>query len=136
MGLQRPLPETDGLAGDYWKAASQGRLIIQRCTACGVHQHYGRVVCVACGAKNPPWVQAAGRGSILSFTVVQRSPYEDLAAPYVVALIRLEENVVMLSHVLTADPQRLRCDQAVLLRFQPLRDGLQLPVFQPVEEAT
>ena len=135
MGLERPLPETDGLAGDYWKAASQGRLIIQRCNACGAHQHYGRMVCVTCGEQRPEWVQAGGRGSIVSFTVVQRSPYEDLPAPYVVALIRLEEKVVMLSHVITADPARLRCDQTVVLRFQPFRDGLKLPVFQPAEEA-
>lgn len=135
MGLERPLPETDGLAGDYWKAASQERLIIQRCTACGAHQHYGRKVCVSCGGQQLEWVQAAGSGTILSFTVVQRSPYEDLPAPYVVALIRLEEKVTLLSHVLTADPARLRCDQPVVVRFQPLREGLKLPVFQPAGEA-
>ena len=26
MGLERPLPETDGCAGEYWSAAKEGRL--------------------------------------------------------------------------------------------------------------
>lgn len=133
MGLERPLPETDGCAGDYWAAAREGRLIIQRCRSCGAAQHYGRPFCTACGGPQPDWVDASGRGTVLSFTVVQRSPYDDLPAPYVVALVRLEEGVTLLAHIVDAPPADIRCDLPVRLEFRPLRDGFRLPVFRLAE---
>lgn len=134
MGLQRSLPETDGYAGAYWKAASEGKLLIQRCAACGNHQHYGRPMCLACGARDPDWVGASGKGTVWSFTTVYRGPYEDLPTPYVVALVRLEEGVVLLSHIVGTDPEQVQCDQPVELMFQDFRDGVRLPVFRIRQE--
>ncbi|VTU30320.1 Zn-ribbon domain-containing OB-fold protein [Variovorax sp. PBL-E5] len=130
MGLQRSLPETDGYAGAYWKAASKGQLLIQRCAACGKHQHYARPFCLACGERDPAWVPASGKGTVWSFTTVHRGPYEDLPTPYVVALVRLEEGVVLLSHIVDAKPDKVQCDQAVELLFQDFREGVRLPVFR------
>ena len=135
MALERPLPETDGLASTYWKAASEGRLLLQRCTGCGKHQHYARPLCVACGCRDLTWIASSGRGHVWSYTTVHRGPYDDLATPYVVALVRLQEGVVVLTHVVLVDPADVRCDMAVELTFQPLREGVQLPVFRPVPRA-
>jgi uncharacterized OB-fold protein len=134
MGLQRSLPETDGYAGAYWQAASEGKLLIQRCPACGNHQHYARPFCLACGNRNPGWVAASGKGTVWSFTTVHRGPYDDLPTPYVVALVRLEEDVVLLSHIVGTDPEHVRCDQPVELTFQDLREGVRLPVFRIQQE--
>ena len=133
MALERPLPETDGLAEHYWKEASQGRLALQCCQSFGRHQHYARPHCTACGSRELAWVQASGRGRVWSHTTVHRGPYDDLPTPYVVALVRLEEGPVLLSHVVHADPQQVRCDMPVDLGFSPLREGVQLPVFRPAE---
>lgn len=134
MGLQRSLPETDGYAGAYWKAASEGKLLIQRCPACENHQYYARPMCLACGERNPDWVSASGKGTVWSFTTVHRGPYEDLPTPYVVALVRLEEGVVLLSHIVGTDPEQVRCDLPVELMFQDFRDGVRLPVFRIQQE--
>ena len=130
MGLARPLPETDGCAADYWRAAGEGRLVIQRCKACGAAQHYGRPFCTHCGGTQPDWVDASGRGTVLSFTEVHRSPYDDLSVPYVVALVRLEEGVTLLTHIVDTPAAEIRCDMPVRLAFRPLREGFQLPVFR------
>ena len=130
MALVRPLPETDGLAAAYWQGTSEGKLLIQRCNSCGRHQHYARPHCIACGNRQLTWEPARGKGMIWSFTVVYRGPYDDLQSPYVVALVRLEEGVVLLSHIVGARAQEVRCDAQVELAFEDLRDGVRLPVFR------
>jgi len=52
--------------------------------------------------------------------------------PYVVAVIRLDEGVQMLSNIVQCDPAELRCDQAVEVVFEPLNAEFTLPKFKPV----
>lgn len=130
MALLRPLPETDGLAQAYWHGVAAGKLMIQRCEACGHHQHYGRPFCLECGAAAPAWIEARGTGKIWSFTAVHRGPYEDIPVPYVVALVRLNEGVVILSHIVDCQPEQIRCDMPVTLSFQAVREGISIPVFR------
>lgn len=130
MGQLRPLPETDCDAAAFWQAAARSQLLVQRCDACGHHQHYARPFCTACRGRSLQMVRCTGRGLLHSFTVVHRAPFEDLPAPYVVALIKLEEGPMLLSHVVDADLGTLRCDMPVHVDFQPLREGIVLPVFR------
>ena len=39
----KPLPQLDNVNEEYWKAAREGRLLIQECTKCGNRQWYGHV---------------------------------------------------------------------------------------------
>lgn len=129
MTLNRPLPETDGLAGHYWQSTAKGSLQIQQCTQCSKHQHYARPMCTHCGSRALDWVQTTGKGTVLSCTTVHRSPYTDIDTPYIVALIRLDEGVTLLSHLVGASPDANHCDKSVKLSFSPLREDVQLPVF-------
>lgn len=132
MPLNRPLPELDGAAGEFWKGAANGKLLIQRCGNCGGYQHYARAICLKCQSESLEMVPSSGKGTIYSFTVVYRGPYEDIATPYTVALIRLAEGVVILSQIADVDPAELKCDLDVQLSFQSLADGVKLPVFRVV----
>lgn len=127
---QRPLPETDTMAAPFWAATAEKRLMIQKCDACGNFQHYARQRCLACNSPQLNMVEANGSGQIYSFTVVQRSPYDDLPAPYIVALVRLREGVVILSHIVDCKPDEVRCDQTVEVIFQPIGSNITLPVFR------
>lgn len=133
MSLVRPLPETDGLAAHYWASAANEKLVIQRCDSCAQYQHYGRLMCVHCGAGTLQWVDTQGEGAVLSCTTVYRSPYSDVQTPYTLALIRLDEGVTLLSHLLGGDAGGNYCDARVQLEFSPLRDGFKLPVFRLLE---
>lgn len=86
-------------------------MTIQRCRACGRHQHYPRLLCTACHATDLETVEASGLGSLWSFTVIHRSPRPDMAAPYTVALVRLDEGPVVLTHLV--DTPEPRCDMPV-----------------------
>lgn len=130
MSLIRPLPERTGYAKTYWEGVDKDQLLIQRCCVCKEYQHYGRPLCVKCGKRNLEWVEASGIGTIMSYTTVCRTPFRDLKTPYVVALVKLEEGPIMLSHIIGSEPDEIRCDQDVFLTFTSLRDGIQLPVFK------
>jgi uncharacterized OB-fold protein len=50
--------------------------------------------------------------------------------PYAVALVDLDEGVRMMSEVVGGDPWTVAVGDAVTLRWEPLSDGRQLPVWQ------
>jgi uncharacterized protein len=135
--VEAELPPVDATTAPWWDATRERRLLIQSCIACGHLQHYPRALCTGCGGTELGWVEAAGTGTVDSFSVVHRA-LPGFEAPYVVARVRLTEGVVLLSNVVaptddaTLDHEALRCDQPVRLRWRPLSDGRALPVFAPV----
>jgi uncharacterized OB-fold protein len=131
---ERPLPETDAGAKPFWDGAANQKLLIQRCNDCGHYQHYARPFCTKCGGRELSMVEASGRGIVYSFTVIYRGPYDDIPAPYVVALVALDEGPRLLTNIVNCDPASIRCDMPVQVTFQPLRDGIVLPVFEPLLE--
>jgi len=115
----KPVPLTDGLSREYWDAARDGTLLIQRCAACGAHQFYPRRHCTKCFAPDPDWVAASGRGTLHTFSVVYRSANPEFAddCPYVFAIVELEEGVRMATRIVQADPDELACDAPVRVKW-------------------
>ena len=126
----KPRPQTDGLSEEFWAAAREGRLLIQRCADCGEHQWYPRAHCLRCGGA-PAWVEASGRGVVHTFTVVRRSTNPEFApdTPYVFAIIALEEGVRMAARVVDVPFEDLRCELPVRVVFPPADDETPLPCF-------
>lgn len=131
MKAPRPIPTPDSRAAVFWQGARESRLLIQRCNACGHHQHYPRAFCLRCEGDDLTFEEASGKGTIYSFTIVQRSPYADLEAPYVLALVRLDNGVQLLTQLKTSAPEALCCDQPVEVEFERLREDFSIPVFRP-----
>ncbi len=130
----RPRPVVSPWAQPFWDAARAGRLLLQHCAPCGRWIHYPRIACPHCGTDDPGWRQASGRGTVYSYTVVHNNAPSAFIAevPYVVAVIRLEEGVQMLSNIVDCDPAALRCDLPVEVTFRRLDDAFTLPMFRPV----
>jgi uncharacterized OB-fold protein len=116
-----PVP-VDETTAAWWDATRQRRLTVQRCAACGHHQHYPRPICLRCGAPDPPLVDTAGTGVIETFTIVRRA-----REPYSVAVIALAEGPRLVSNV---EPwQDAAIGAAVSVHWRPLDDGRHLPIF-------
>jgi len=130
----KPVPVVQPWARPFWEAARRGVLILQHCGDCGSAIHYPRLVCPACASENLGWREASGRGVVYSFTVVEsNAPSAFLVdIPYVVAVIRLEEGVRMLSNVVDCPASALRCDMPVEVVFAKLDDQFTLPKFRPL----
>ncbi|MFO7552169.1 MAG: OB-fold domain-containing protein, partial [Haliea sp.] len=66
---------------------------------------------------------------ISSFTVVRRPISAAYEAPYVVALVALEEGPTMMSHIVACAPEDVAVGLPVLVDFAAWSDSTSLPVF-------
>jgi uncharacterized OB-fold protein len=128
---ERAYPVPDDVSAPYWEGIAEGVLRIQRCGACGRHVFYPRAVCPHCGSGELSWVEASGSGRVHAFTVVHRAPPDHRdEAPYVVALVELQEGVRMMTRLVDVEPAAVRVDipVEVAIRGEP-----RLPCFRPRE---
>lgn len=123
------LPVSDCLSDPFWQAAAQRRLLIQRCPATGRYQWYPRAHCLHAPEVSPEWVEASGRGSIVTWSAIHRGPAA-ADGPYLCALIRLEEGVVILSSIEGAEEKDLEAGKEVRVDFRNVSDDFAVPVFR------
>jgi uncharacterized protein len=130
-GEPKLLPQATPLSAPYWQACREGRLVVQRCSACGHRQFYPRVMCTQCASDSVAWEATSGRGRVKSFTVIRRAvsaAYEP-DVPYVVALIELAEGPTLMSNVVGCEPEAVRIGAAVRVRFDAWTPEITVPVF-------
>ena len=115
------LPPREAWAEPFWRALSEGRLMLQACDQCRVSTYPPvEANCTACGSELS-WVAARGRAKLWSWVTFQREYYPGypLAPPYTVVMVELAEGVRMLATLTTeALPQNLQCDND--LQFTPI----------------
>ena len=88
--------------------------------------------CPKCWSDRLEWVDSAGVGSVYSFSVVHRAPTPDFSesAPYVVALIDLEEGVRMFANIVGHEALNVSLGDRVSVTFEPRgTEGALIPQF-------
>ena len=110
--IAKILPPATELSRPFWEGCRAGELRLQHCGDCGRFQFYPRTVCSHCDSTALTWRAVSGNGRIASFTVVRRAISFAYDAPYVVALIDLEEGPRMMSSVVGVDPEALDLEHA------------------------
>jgi uncharacterized protein len=137
----KPIPQLRGEERPFFAAAAEARLAIQRCPECGQTVFFPRTVCPRCRRGSPEWIDAAGTGTLYSFSVVARSAIPGYAdeVPYVVALVELDEGVRLMANVVNAAPEDVRIGMPVRVTFERRRDDageeITVPQFEPAEDA-
>ena len=130
----RPVPLPDEISGFFWEGAREKRLLVQRCQACGKLQYPPDVVCIHCQSVDLVPEEVSGRGTLWSFTRVERVFHAGFAGavPYVVGLVELEEqaDVRLLTNIVDAEPAELRVGLALEVTFED-RGEVVLPQFRP-----
>jgi uncharacterized OB-fold protein len=130
---EKPSPIVNDWARPFWEAAKEHRLIIQRCSECGKYVFYPRLACPHCFSDHVEWVDASGKGTVYSCTVVETNAPSAFMndIPYVVAVVKLDEGVRMLSNIVGCNPHDVQCDMRVEVTFEKLNDEFTLPKFKP-----
>ena len=113
----------------FWAAARQHRLVIQRCRSCAKHQFYPRPVCLACESLDLEWVEAGGLATVYSMTTIRVPVMPDLAPPYVLALVDLDEGPRLLTNLVGGD---FKIGDRVALRWRDRESLPPVPVFGPI----
>ena len=110
----------------YWTAADEGRLLVKRCRACGEVHHYPRDICPHCLSADTEWLQAAGTGTVYSFSTMGKGE-----AAYTLAFVTLDEGVTLMTNLVDCDPAQVAMGQAVRVVFKPSEGGHAVPMFTP-----
>lgn len=86
-------PVTDADSEPWWQGVREGRLLLQRCDACGRCRFPPLPDCPYCGAAGHRVETASGRGRIYSWITVNRALSERFAGqePYTVVTVDLDE---------------------------------------------
>jgi hypothetical protein len=114
----------------FWQACVEGRLIVQRCTACGTHQFYPRPFCLSCESVALDWAETRGMGTIYSLTTMRLPVSPDLPPPYLLALVDLDEGPRLLTNI---EATSARIGDRVRVAWRK-REGLPpLAVFVPAD---
>ena len=130
--MPAPAPEVTPETKPFWDATAEGRLVLPKCTSCGFVIWYPRQFCPECHSHEVEWIDAAGTGTIYSFSITRRGQgaYAK-AAPYVLAYVELEEGPRMMTNIVDCDPETLQIGQAVEVVFHDTGAGNALPRFRP-----
>ena len=127
-----PAPRPSVLSEPYWEGCRQHRLLYQRCATCGYAGLRAFSVCARCLATSPRWEQSHGLGSLYSWTVVWQPPVPSFVVPYAPAIVRLDEEVWMMSAVIGCEPDELEEGMRLAVEFHPASSDITLPYFAPV----
>ena len=127
---QPPLPQSDALTAPFWDACGRGTLEVSGCADCGHRFLPPGPCCPRCWSPRLASHAVSGRGRVFSFVVYRRSYHPGMPAPYVVALVELEEGPRLISNIVGCAPEEVAIDMQVEVRFEEAGD-FTLPRFAP-----
>jgi uncharacterized OB-fold protein len=128
----KPSPSPSDATAPFWAACAEGRLRLRACTACGARFTPTRAAC-GCGCTRLEWVEASGRGTVFSYTVVHRAPDPAFRAelPYVIAIVALEDGGRLMSNVIGCAADAVRIGLPVRAVYETVGEGVGVPKFTP-----
>ena len=69
-GPRFDLPNPDNETLPFWDGARDGKLVIRRCNTCGEASFYPRPFCPKCWSEDVDWMEASGRATLYTWSVV------------------------------------------------------------------
>ena len=141
MAYNKPIPVPQGESDHYWQKAKQGELWLRYCNSCKEAYFFPTDICRAIPCANPrdtKWIQASGKATLYTFAIVGyetgKAPHPGFEAPYVTAIVELEEGPTMPTNIVMDDPtpEKLQIGMPLEVVFEDITDEIALPKFKPV----
>lgn len=126
-----PGPQANGLDDEYWAAAKEGRLVVQRCRSCQSWQWGPEWACYECASLDVGWTEVPKidgkyRGNIYSWERVWHPTLEALtnSVPYVILLVRIPSagNIRMVGNLVGDQRTDLSIESEVHALFEQHSD--------------
>ena len=116
----------------WWeRVADDGVLPIQRCSGCQKLRHPPRPMCDACGSQAFDSIDASGKGTVLTYTVIHYPQFPGYEYPIVSIIVDLEEGERMVSTLVDCKPEDCSIGMPVEMVIQQDEDGFKIPFFKP-----
>jgi uncharacterized OB-fold protein len=133
----KPLPELTDLTRPFWTAARQGKLLVQKCAACGTLDFFPKPWCIECGRLELQWVEVKPQGTVYSFStayaVMMNYPGWKDDLPLVLCIIELDEGPRMYGQLTGCAPEAVRIGMRVEAYFEPIGQEAGVPKFRPIQ---
>jgi uncharacterized OB-fold protein len=115
----------------WWQGFRDGKLLIQKCSACGVLRHPPRPMCGSCQSTQWESIAASGKGSVHSFTIIHYPPVPGYEYPLAVGLIDLEEGTRIVANITGCENDEIHIGMKVEAIVERVSedDPLMLPFF-------
>lgn len=131
--IPMPLPTPNPTTQPFWDGTKQHRLMLQCDRTTGKPFFYPRVLAPGTLSDDLEWFEASGRGTVYSFTVDRRgsAPAFVARAPYVIAIIELEEGPHMTSNIVGCEIEDVRIGMPVEAVYEDVTEEITLVKFRP-----
>ena len=129
---EKMLPRITDDTRPFWDALRERRFITTKCADCGRVAFPPRLLCPSCLSAAREWIALTGSGSIYAFTrhrIVPRAYISE--APYITAMVDLEEGPRILSRIENAVYDELAIGMPVKVGFKQLDDEIPFFFFEP-----
>jgi uncharacterized OB-fold protein len=130
--FREPTPSFVGR--EYWERCARGELAAQRCDSCGLLRRYLTRVCPRCKSTDYTWEALSGAGTVYASTVNHFALSPEFEAPYVVALVDLDEGLRVMTNIVECDPESVAPGIRVTVVWDRVSDVITLPLFKPAAE--
>jgi uncharacterized protein len=132
--IPMPVPVPNPTTQPFWDGTKQHRLMLQRDRETGAAFFYPRVLAPGTLSDDLEWFEASGKGTVYSYTVDRRGTAPAFAskAPYVIAIIELDEGPHMTSNIVDCAIEDVRIGMPVEAVYEDANDEITLVKFRPV----
>ena len=119
----------------FWEGIRAGKLLIQRCKACGALRHPPGPMCPSCQSLEWDALESSGRGIVYSFVVMHHPPIPPFDYPNTVLLVELEEGTRLVTQLADGKPGDVEVGTPVEVVFREVEEGYTLPLFRVRKES-
>ena len=123
--MSKPEPFT---IEQFYKFLAQRKLMAGKCQHCGKIHLPPRPLCDNCFSQQFKWIPIAGKGKLLTYTVIHIAPTQFQAmAPYAVGIIKLENGAKIPGMITGATQGQLRIGMDLTIDFGTCNTAQQWP---------
>jgi uncharacterized OB-fold protein len=123
-------PSSKACAERFWSTCNAHAMELQRCGSCGVLRYPCAPSCRSCGSATFTWAPASREGTVYTYSVVERgAPGFGTDAPYVFALVELDDGPVIATRLVQVSPDETSIGLRVHVQYEASRTGETLPYF-------
>ena len=130
---RRPRPGINPDNQFFWEGTQEGKLLIQRCQACGTLRHPPGAMCPQCQSLEWDTLEASGRGVVYSFVVAHHPPIPPFEYPNPIALVELEEGTRFVCNLVGIAADEVRIGMPVEVEFLEIDKNWTIPQFRPTQ---
>ncbi len=125
-----PVPQPTAFTQGFWDACQREVLEVYACNDCDHLFLPGGPSCPRCWSADLNMQSVSGFGEIFSFVEYRRTYHPAIPAPYIVALVELDEGPRLVSNIVECPIVNVTIGMRVRVRFEKEGDFV-LPRFEP-----